>query len=319
MDHYKQFQGIKVLVIGDVMLDRYWWGNVSRISPEAPVPVVKMNSSSLRAGGAANVAANLSGLGAIPLLVGIIGDDAEGRALPSILREANVSGEYLVKLSARPTTVKTRIIAHGQQVARIDQECDDVLSKDDQSLVRKLIEDLIVDCDVVLCSDYAKGLLSESLAPKIIARSREIGKKVLVDPKGRDYRKYGGATLLTPNRREAIDACGFDENNPNVVAASGKKLLKDLSLDAILVTEGEDGMTLFRADGSEHHLHTHARKVFDVTGAGDTVIATMAAAVGAGLDLVEAAVIANMAAGLVVETVGTTAITIDMLRAGEAS
>jgi len=315
MELLNDFKGVQVLVIGDVMLDRYWWGNVTRISPEAPVPVVKMRSASLSAGGAANVAANIAGLGATASLVGIVGDDPEGSLLPGILEEAGVSGGHLITLSDRPTTVKTRIVAHGQQVARIDQESDQSLSAKDETSVRDRVAELIETNDVVVISDYAKGFLTDPLLSYVISTARSLGKPVLVDPKGKDYRKYAGATLLTPNRREAFDACGIEENRPDAVSIAGYELLSQLSLDAILITQGEDGMTLFRAEDQAHHLHARARQVYDVTGAGDTVIAAIAVALGSGMDLVEAANVANIAAGLVVETVGTTAITAAMLAA----
>lgn len=309
-----KFKGVKVLVAGDVMLDRYWWGNVSRISPEAPVPVVRMSSSTAAAGGAANVAANIAGLGAVPYLLGVIGDDEEGRRLPEVLTAVNVRAEHLITSPYRPTTVKTRVIAHGQQVARVDKESNETLSESDQGKACAIVERLISECDVVVISDYAKGFLTDPLLSLTIEICRRTGKPVLVDPKGRDYAKYAGATLLTPNRQEAITASGLEENSLDVVVAAGRQLLGDLSLDALLVTQGEDGMTLFQATGSEHHLHTRARNVYDVTGAGDTVIATMAVAIGAGMDFADAADVANKAAGLVVEKVGTTAITSDMLR-----
>lgn len=309
-----KFSGTTILVIGDVMLDRYWWGSVSRISPEAPVPVVKMDRMTLTAGGAANVAANVAGLSAKPLLVGLIGDDAEAANFPEVLRSSNVSSEDLITIKDRPTTVKTRIIAHHQQIARIDQETDSALSSADETKVIDKISALIDRVDAVIVSDYAKGLLSDTVVKAIIDLSSNNNKPVLVDPKGKDYSKYQGASLLTPNRREAADACGLEENTQQMVDIAGRKLLGDLQLGGVLITQGEDGMTLFQNEKETLHLDTRARDVYDVTGAGDTVIASLAVAIGSGADLETAAHLANIAAGIVVEQVGTTAIKIDELR-----
>ncbi len=314
MNILDSFANTKVLVIGDVMLDRYWWGSVSRISPEAPVPVVKMDTMTLAAGGAANVAANVCGLGATPILVGIIGEDAEGELFPEVLSKVGVSHEHLIKITGRPTTVKTRIIAHSQQMARIDQETDTKLSTKDEDSVWARIEPLIEDSQAVVISDYAKGFLSDLLLRRIIDLANNSGVSVLVDPKGKDYTKYRAASLLTPNRREAADACGLEENTQQMVDIAGNKLLTDLNLNSVLITQGEDGMTLFRKKGEPFHLNTLAREVYDVTGAGDTVIASLAVAIGSGAKLETAAKIANTAAGLVVEQVGTTAITLKDLQ-----
>ena len=314
MNILDSFANTKVLVIGDVMLDRYWWGSVSRISPEAPVPVVKLDNMTLAAGGAANVAANVCGLGATPMLVGIIGDDAEGELIPDVLSKVGVSHEHLITITGRPTTVKTRIIAHSQQMARIDQETDTNLSTKDEESVWAKIKPLIKDSQAVVISDYAKGFLSDSLLRRVIDIAKSLSVPVLVDPKGKDYSKYRAASLLTPNRREAADACGLEENTQQMVDIAGNKLLTDLNLNSVLITQGEDGMTLFRDSGEPFHLNTLAREVYDVTGAGDTVIASLAVAIGSGADLETASKIANTAAGLVVEQVGTTAISVTELR-----
>ncbi len=314
MNILDSFANTRVLVIGDVMLDRYWWGSVSRISPEAPVPVVKMDSMTLAAGGAANVAANVAGLGASPILVGIIGDDVEGGMFPEVLEKVGVPHEHLIKIAGRPTTVKTRIIAHSQQMARIDQETDTNLAANDEETVWSKIELLIKDSQAVVISDYAKGLLSDSLLRRVIDFANIYNIPVLVDPKGKDYTKYRAASMLTPNRREAADACGLEENTQQMVDIAGNRLLTDLELNSVLITQGEDGMTLFRNSGEPFHLNTIAREVYDVTGAGDTVIASLAVAIGSGADLETAASIANTAAGLVVEQVGTTAISLVELR-----
>lgn len=311
----EKFRDVKVLVVGDVMLDRYWWGGVSRISPEAPVPVVKLEKRTLSAGGAANVAANIIGLGAKPMLVGIIGDDEGGRELCDVLKKANISSEHLVKLPERPTTVKTRIVAHHQHVVRIDDENVTPLCADEINNLKEHVLSLLSSADVLLFSDYAKGTLSQELLKDLIETAREKNIPVIVDPKGRDYSRYERATLLTPNRKEALYASGLDVTEPHDIEEIGKELLANLRVDSLLVTLGEDGMVLFRSDESPLHLPAMAREVYDVTGAGDTVIATLSAAIGAGTSLADSAKLANIAAGIVVEQVGTTAIDLETLKA----
>jgi D-beta-D-heptose 7-phosphate kinase/D-beta-D-heptose 1-phosphate adenosyltransferase len=295
------------------MLDRYWWGNVKRISPEAPVPVVELQKSTFAAGGAANVAANINGLGATAYLVGAVGNDHEADTLVDLLRNANLSTDSLVRVASRPTSVKTRVIAHSQQVVRVDQETASQFSDTDEERLWESISLALPNADAVIISDYAKGLLSEALLSSLIDGSRELGKIVLVDPKGRNYSRYAGATLLTPNRREAAEACNFDEAMANMVNIAGARLMNELDLSMVLITQGEEGMTLFQRGKGPLHLGTTAKETYDVTGAGDTVIACLGVALGAGMDFVHAAAIANLAAGLVVEQVGTTAITRQML------
>lgn len=309
-----KFAGKKVLVIGDIMLDRYWWGDVSRISPEAPVPVVRLRRTSLAAGGAANVAANVAGLGAEPVLFGVVGNDHEAEQLRNALGEVNVAHDHIIATDDRPTTVKTRVIAHSQQVTRIDHETDSGLSTETETALAEPVANAIAGCDAIVISDYAKGLVTNGVLSRIITAASEAGKPVLVDPKGKDYTRYRGAAMITPNRREAAEACNFHEQGDGVVDRAGAKLITDLGIDAVLITQGEEGMTLFRKDRDAVTFATAAREVYDVTGAGDTVIATLAAAVAAGADLETATKLANVAAGIVVEQVGTTAIDIAELR-----
>ena len=313
-DVVNSFENITVLVVGDLMLDRYWWGSVSRISPEAPVPVVRLERSTLAAGGAGNVAANVAGLSAKAILVGLIGDDDGGRELPQVLRDAKVSPEYLLTFSGRPTTVKTRIVAHSQHIVRIDSENETVIGESESQEVARRVLALLPDANVLVLSDYAKGLFSVALIRTLIDAALEMGKPVLVDPKGLDYRRYSRATLLTPNRLEAAHACGIDAGDEHAVPLSGERLLSEMNVDSCLITQGEDGMTLFRRGHEPLHLSALARDVYDVTGAGDTVISTLSLALGAGADLATAARLANMAAGLAVEQVGTTVITLELLR-----
>lgn len=319
MNVLDKFSNVKVLVVGDIMLDRYWWGNVKRISPEAPVPVVDLQKSTFSPGGAANVAANIAGLGATAHLVGVIGTDHDGDTLVDLLDKSNVSGNSIVRVAGRPTSVKTRVIAHNQQVVRVDHETTVEFSDEDYESIWKSIADGLQNADAVVISDYAKGLLSPSLLWKLIDTARSHGKIVLVDPKGKNYSRYSGASLITPNRREAAEACNLNEDLPDLVSIAGEQLLNDLDLAMVLITQGEDGMTLFQRNKDPLHLSTAAKEIYDVTGAGDTVIACLGAALGAGLDFAEAARIANVAAGLVVEQVGTTAITREMLAAAIAA
>jgi len=314
MEITEKFSEVKVLIVGDIMFDRYWWGNVSRISPEAPVPVVNLDKTSLLPGGAANVAANIAGLGAKAYLVGIIGDDAEAKMFSNVLVEANISSSFLVPLKNRQTTVKTRIVAHNQHVVRIDQEDTHILSKEDEQIVLNKIETIIDEVDIVIISDYAKGLITDNLAKRLITKAKSQQKKILVDPKGKNYSKYKGATLLTPNQKEAVQATNLDEYEKQPVENSGKILLENLSLEALLITRGEKGMTLFEKNKEIVYLEALARKVFDVTGAGDTVIAALAVMLASGANFREAANIANISAGLVVEQIGTTAIALKILR-----
>ncbi len=315
MKQLENFSKVKVLVVGDIMLDRYWWGSVSRISPEAPVPVVHLQKTSLAAGGAANVAANIAGLTAEPFLVGMIGDDNESRLLPSLLNDSKISADYLIKLPKRQTIVKTRVVAHSQQVVRIDQESKLNLTDSEEQLIWKRIKDLVEVVDLVVVSDYNKGFLTEKLLKRLITTSLDNNKYILVDPKGKNFNKYYQATILTPNLREIAEASGIDEFEPDILEQAGKQLLLNLNLKALLVTQGEEGMTLLEKDKKSIHLSARARKAYDVTGAGDTVIATLAVAAGAGLSLAESSNAANVAAGIVVEQVGTSIISFDELKA----
>ncbi len=302
------------MVVGDVMLDRYWWGNVSRISPEAPVPVVNLKKTSLVAGGAANVAANIKGLGAEAILIGAIGLDEEAGLFVKVLKDLDISTEYLLQIENRPTTIKTRIVAHNQHVVRIDQEDSNLLEPAQVDKLFKRIESVLSEIDIIVVSDYAKGVLNENLLMRLITKARNLKKLVIVDPKGKNYENYRGANLITPNQLEASQATQLESDADNAVEKAGEKLLKDYDFDSVLITRGENGMTLFRKDFETVNFSASARKVYDVTGAGDTVIATLAVAYGTSNDLILSSDLANSAAGLVVEEVGTTIITKDKLK-----
>jgi D-beta-D-heptose 7-phosphate kinase/D-beta-D-heptose 1-phosphate adenosyltransferase len=313
MEQLENFSKVKVLVVGDIMLDRYWWGSVNRISPEAPVPVVHLKETSLAVGGAANVAVNIAGLTAKPFLVGMIGEDKEAELFPSLLNNSKISADYLIKLPNRQTTVKTRVVAHSQQVVRIDQESKLNLTNSEEDNIWERIKSLIEKVDLVVLSDYNKGFLTYNLLKRLITTAAENNKFILVDPKGKNYNKYQGATILTPNLKEIAEACGMDDSEPEILERAGKQLFETLDLKALLVTQGEEGMTLLERNKKSIHLTARARKVYDVTGAGDTVIATLSVAIGAGLSLAESSNAANIAAGIVVEQVGTSTINFNEL------
>lgn len=313
VDIVKKISGVNILVVGDLMLDRYWWGDVTRISPEAPVPIVRLKKNTYAVGGAANVVANIAGLGAKACLVGVVGNDAEAERFRELLAETGISDAHLVSTDQRPTTVKTRIIAHNQQVVRVDQETAAELDAGDVEKVLGVIDEVIGEVDLVIISDYGKGVLTGEILTRLITKTRGLGKPVLVDPKGKDFSKYEGASLLTPNRREAAEACHLESESQDLVEKAGSKLLAELDLHAILITQSEDGMTLFRKDSGPEHLEAAAREIYDVTGAGDTVIACLGAALAAGADYLAAAKIANIGAGLVIRQLGTTHITAERL------
>jgi rfaE bifunctional protein kinase chain/domain len=312
------FQKAKVLVVGDVMLDRYWWGSVGRISPEAPVPVIRHEKTTAAPGGAANVALNVAALGAKAYLIGSVGNDGDASELCRTLEENGVSASNLIRTQSKRTTVKTRIIAHSQQVARVDIEDTAEIDETDAEAVCEAISSVVDDVDVVIVSDYAKGLLSGKVLTHITQSCDGSGKKLFVDPKGKDFSKYRGATVLTPNRREAAEACKLDESVSEMVSKAGEILIRDFDFQNVLITQGENGMTLF-GDGDAFHIDAAAHQVFDVTGAGDTVIATLGVATAAGLEIRSAVHLANLAAGISVGKVGATSVTIEMLRAVKAS
>jgi D-glycero-beta-D-manno-heptose-7-phosphate kinase len=297
----------RVLVVGDVMLDRYWFGDVDRISPEAPVPVVKVMRSEERAGGAANVARNVAALGSRATLLSVTGVDEAGSALERLLAADSVQVSFLRDASIS-TTVKLRVIGRQQQLLRIDFET----APSHEVLAGKLadFDRLLPDADIVILSDYGKGGLTHIAT--MIERARVAGKRVLVDPKGDDWAKYRGATLITPNRGEFRQVAGRWRDEYEM-AVKAQALRADLDLEALLVTRSEDGMSLYTAKGADH-IPALTREVFDVSGAGDTVIATLAVLMGAGADVGIAVRIANQAAGVVVGKLGTAVVTPAELR-----
>jgi len=308
------FDEKRILVLGDVMLDEFIWGRVRRISPEAPVPVVEVTRQSLALGGAGNVASNLVALGAAATPVGVIGDDSDAERLRNVFRDLTVSSKGLVVDATRPTTVKTRIIAHNQQVVRADRESRAAISSSVEDLVVSTFLEELDSADAVVISDYGKGLLTGGMLSRVLGAARERGSIVCLDPKMRSFAHYQPVTVITPNNQEAAEASGISIEDEASLAEAGRKLLGSLDCQAVLITRGEEGMTLFTGDAVTH-IPTVAREVFDVTGAGDTVIATLALALAGGASFEEAAVLANHAAGVVVAKLGTASVTRDELLA----
>ena len=286
----------RVVVVGDIMLDRYLVGETDRLSPEAPVPVVTVRERHAALGGAANVAANVAALGAACQLVGAVGDDADGAAIRQELAVARLEDRHVVTVAGRPTTSKTRIIARAQQIVRIDDEVDSLLDGPDLARLIRVTRDALADADALLLEDYNKG----ALAPPLIAAAMEVARRrgipIVVDPKFRQFFEYVGATVFKPNRRELESALGaaVDLQNGNALP----EVLARLKVDNLLVTLGAEGMVLVMKDGSSTHIPSIAREIYDVSGAGDTVTAWMGAALAAGASIRESAQLANYAAGV---------------------
>jgi rfaE bifunctional protein kinase chain/domain len=303
----QQFRQARLLVVGDVMLDRYWFGDTERISPEAPVPVVLVSKDDERLGGAANVARNAASIGAKISILGVVGDDEPGRRVEELLQAQGVKS-YLQRDSSLPTTVKLRVVARQQQLIRLDFE----KAPTHEALLNKLeqFQSLLPEVDAVILSDYGKGGLTH--VTKMIAAARAAGKVVLVDPKGDDYSKYEGASIITPNRSELRQVVGRWKDEADLTAKA-QALREQLKLEALLLTRSEEGMSLFTAAGVEH-VKADAREVYDVSGAGDTVIATMAVALAAKWPAGQAMKLANKAGGIVVGKLGTATVSLEELQ-----
>lgn len=310
----ERFRGTSVLVVGDVMLDEYIWGEVRRVSPEAPVPVVEVRTRTYVPGGAGNVASGVAGLGGKARLAGVVGDDPGAELLRRTLAEAGVEAGLTLDAS-RPTTTKTRIVAQSQQVVRADSEDRSPVAPEVAAEVVSWIADRIAGTDALVLSDYAKGVVSPELAQRVIALAGESGTPVVADPKGSDYAKYRGATVVTPNIHEAKRAAGLDGDAHHELVEVGGRLAEILEGSALLITRGAQGMSLF-PNGAEASVDipSRARNVFDVTGAGDAVVSTLALALGCGASLEDAARLANAAAGVAVGKVGTQTLALDELR-----
>jgi rfaE bifunctional protein kinase chain/domain len=298
------FAGKRILVLGDVMLDQFIWGKVRRISPEAPVPVVEVANETYHLGGAGNVAANIRALGGVPIPVGLIGEDFAGGRLTDILKTNGIEASGLHAETGRPTTIKTRIVAHSQQIVRADRESKAPLSSESNAALAGAFQKWLSSVGAVVVSDYDKGVVNRTLLGEVLPEAQRARIPVLLDPKVHHADYYKPITLITPNHREAELLTGMSIENEHQLEDAGRRLLEKFECPYALITRGEEGMSLFFSGGS-HHLPTFAREVFDVTGAGDTVIATLALAQAAGATMEESATLANHAAGLAVGKVGT--------------
>lgn len=307
------FRGKKIAVIGDLMLDGYYWGDVSRISPEAPVPVIDVDEEFFRFGGAANVALNLLKLEAVPLPIGVIGNDNDAKIFNSLISEAGISSEGIIVDSSRPTTTKTRVIGSNQHLVRIDKEKKTYISESTQSEILNQFKKHIDQLDGIILQDYNKGVLTPEIISETIklANSKKI--VVTVDPKFKNFFEYKNTTVFKPNKKETEDALGMSLTSKEDILLAGKTLYEKLNAKYILITMGEKGVALFEEGKSVNHIPTKARKVRDVSGAGDTVIATLTLALSAGAEIYEAAYLANYAGGLVCEEVGIVPIEIEKL------
>jgi len=293
-----------VLVLGDVMLDEFVWGDVTRISPEAPVPVVDVRRESMHLGGAANVLANLVALGARGSVVGVVGNDAAGRRLQTGLSELGIQDQYLLVDESRPSTTKTRIIAHSQLVVRADRESRSPVTGKLEEKIVSCLKDALKHADAFVVSDYDKGVVTPSILREILPVAYE-QVPVLIDPKLRNFNSYRPATLVTPNHLEALRMSDSEDHSDDGSHHAAKVIREKLGCDAVLITRGDRGMMLLEGDGPPVYVETAAREVYDVTGAGDTVIAALAGALASGATMIEAASFANHAAGIVVGKVGT--------------
>jgi rfaE bifunctional protein kinase chain/domain len=298
------FDGKRIAVVGDLMLDRYYWGNVGRISPEAPVPVVEVESESTRLGGAANVANNIASLGGVPLMIGVVGNDHGGKELRNIISSNGFPTEGIVVDPSRPTTVKTRVIAHNQHVVRIDNETKQDIGPDMQDKILTILQSELKKLDGVILQDYNKGVLVKDLIVEIISLARKDGKSVAVDPKFNNFFEYKNVTVFKPNRKETEEALSCRLTDWESIDRAGKEMLRRLQAENVLLTLGERGMSLFQSTDAVTHMPTKAIKVADVSGAGDTVVSTLAMVLAAGGDIKEAATLANFAGGIVCGEVG---------------
>ena len=302
------------MVIGDLMIDEYLIGDVLRISPEAPVPVIEVNGESLKFGGAANVALNILSLGCKPLLVGVIGNDRMGENFINLLSDYGMETSGIIKSSTRPTTVKTRIIGDSQHIARVDRENKEYLNDVEQKQLFDTIEMLMSDCDSIIFEDYNKGVLTTDIIEKSIHLANKNDLLISVDPKFMNFMNYKNVSLFKPNIKETEEALAVKIQSEKDLNNAGKELLDKMNCENVLITQGSKGMSLFSVDGSITTVPTQARNVADVSGAGDTVISTLTAAMMGGASNKEAVTLANYAAGIVCEEVGIIPIALDKLR-----
>ena len=307
------FKGKRIAVIGDLMLDCYFWGAVSRISPEAPVPVVEVDEEFYRFGGAMNVAYNIQTLGGVPFPIGVIGNDNEGKLFRGLLNKTGITDKGIVVDRKRPTTAKTRVIANEQHVVRIDKEKTNPIAAQTENKILDLLKKQIKNIDAVILQDYNKGVMTERLIKETVAICSDAKKIVTVDPKFNNFFSYQNVTVFKPNRKETEDAFGIRIKSAADVTNAGIKLLEKLKSKFVLLTLGEEGIALFEKGKPERRIPTKARKVSDVSGAGDTVISTLTMALVAGADIYDAAYLANYAGGLVCQEVGIVPIELNNL------
>jgi D-beta-D-heptose 7-phosphate kinase/D-beta-D-heptose 1-phosphate adenosyltransferase len=309
-----QFPRKRILVLGDIMADEYIWGAVSRISPEAPVPIVEVEDENIRLGGAANVVANVRALGGQVDVVGVVGGDATAERLIHEIEQIGVKSDGIVIDRSRKTTVKTRVVAGSHHVVRFDRECMEELADEIRGRIEELLRDRLAGADALIISDYGKGVVNRQLLQEVLPLARARGVVIVVDPKINHFELYRGVSVLTPNHREAAAAWGHPIKSEAEIIAAGRHLVDALKVQAVLITRGEKGMSLFEANGRVSHIPTVAKEVFDVTGAGDTVVGAMALALGSKATMVQAAQIANHAAGVVVGKRGTATVSLAELQ-----
>lgn len=312
-DLSEAFKGKRVAIVGDLMVDRYFWGTVSRVSPEAPVPVVEISSEHARLGGAANVANNIQTLGGDPVLIGLVGDDHAGEVFLELLREQGLTTSGIIVDPSRRTTSKTRVIAHGQHVVRIDQETKADCSEQNEHRIVDEVRKAIHSIDAMILEDYNKGAITRTVIRETIEIARNNKTIITVDPKFEHFFEYKSVTVFKPNRRETEEVLGGRLRTEEDLIKAGRRILSELRADNVLLTRGEDGMSLFEAGGMMTHIKPVADNVQDVSGAGDTVIATLTMALAAGATIQEAAMLSNYAGGVVVGSVGIVPIKLEEL------
>jgi rfaE bifunctional protein kinase chain/domain len=313
-EYIDKFSEARVLVIGDIIMDEYVWGDVSRISPEAPVPVVQVRSETKMLGGAANVIHNITTLGAKPTLCGIVGGDQTGKEILNKINKMGLNSDGIVIEQGRTTSIKTRVVARNQQVVRFDRESRTHIKPENTESLLSFIERNLDGLDAIVVADYGKGVITASLMEGLRKLIQDSSVIITVDPKTGNFEYYQGVDVITPNHHEAGAFCRFEIMDEETLAKAGKQILHELDCRSVLITQGKDGMTLFESGGEPNHIPTVAKKVFDVTGAGDTVISAFSLALASGLDLKSAAILANFAAGIVVGEVGTSAVSAEELK-----
>jgi D-beta-D-heptose 7-phosphate kinase/D-beta-D-heptose 1-phosphate adenosyltransferase len=307
----KKFRNKKIMIIGDIILDEYIWGTVKRISPEAPVPIVEVHKQTYSLGGASYVATHIKNLGGVPYLVGVIGKDKIANEIKKFLKKSRINTSGVMIDKDRPTILKTRVIAHNQQVVRIDYEKKDRIKELIIDNMILYIKKHLKEVDALVISDYNKGVVIPKLFKELLKLSKKFGKPVIVDPKPAYCMHYKNATIITPNTSEAGESVGVKINDDKSLYIAGKKLLNHLRCEGVLITRGEHGMTLFEKKGEVTNIPTAAREVYDVTGAGDTVVSILALSLAGGANLKEASLLSNYAAGVVVGKLGTADISVE--------